>query len=82
MNTRLFCLVSLMLFLSIGIAACGGGDTEVEVIPEPEVVEPEFTSEPVEEIVPESEPEPVVETVDVPTLVWLQKWFDQVTKMV
>ena len=58
------CFLSSALFLLIFITACSGDDTEVEVIPEPEVVE----SESVEEIQPEPKPEPVVETIYVPTL--------------
>lgn len=40
-----------VLLLLIVTAACSGGDTEVEVIPEPEIVEPEL----VEEVIPEPE---------------------------
>ena len=56
--------LGLILLVLIGIAACGGGDMEVEVVSEPEVIEPES----VEEVIPEPIPEPVVETVYVPTL--------------
>lgn len=58
-------LIPLLLVL-ICITACSGGDTEVEVIPEPEVVVSE--PEPVEQPVQRPEPEPVVEIVYVPTL--------------
>ena len=47
--------IIVLFFLVLFMAACGG-DTEIEVIPEPEVVEPE--PEPVEEAIPEPEPEP------------------------
>ena len=63
MGTRIFCFLSLILFVIIGTAACSGDDTGVEVMFDPEIeVTPE--PEPVEEVIPE----PVVETVDVPTL--------------
>ena len=62
MRNSLFCLV--LLLVVIGMTACSGDDMGVEVIPEPEVVEPES----VEEVIPEPIPEPVVETVYVPTL--------------
>ena len=54
------------MLVVIGMAACGGDDTGVEVIPEPEV---EVTPEP-EMMEPELIPisDPVVETVYVPTL--------------
>ena len=49
------------------MAACSGDDTGIEVILEPEMeVIPE--PEPMEEVIPEPELEPVVETIDVPTL--------------
>lgn len=54
----------MLLLVIIGMASCSGDDTGIEVIPEQEIVEPET----VEEVVPEPEPEPVVETVYVPTL--------------
>ena len=51
------------MLVVIGMAACSGDDTGVEVMFEPEIeVTPE--PKPVEEVIPE----PVVETVDVPTL--------------
>ena len=63
MRNSLFCLV--LLLVVIGMVACSGDDTEVEVILEPKI---EVTPEPVEEVIPEPIPEPVVETVYVPTL--------------
>ena len=49
--------ILILLLVVIGMAACSGDDTGVEVILEPEVeVTPE--PEPVEEVIPEPEPEP------------------------
>ena len=46
--------ILVLLLVVIGMAACSGDDTGVEVILEPEV---EVTPEPVEEVIPEPEPE-------------------------
>ena len=55
--------ILVLLLVVIGMAACSGDDTGIEVILEPEIeVTPE--PEPVEEVIPE----PVVEIVYVPTL--------------
>ena len=45
------CFLSWILLVVIGMAACSGGDTEVEVTQEPE---------PVEDVIPEPTPEPEV----------------------
>lgn len=46
--------ILVVLFVVLGMTSCSGDDTEVEVIPEQKVVEPE----PSEEVMPEPEPTP------------------------
>ena len=46
--------ILILLLVVIGMAACSGDNTGVEVIPEPGI---EITPEPIEEVIPEEEPE-------------------------
>ena len=71
--------ILVLLLVLIAITACGGSDTEVEVIPEPEVVEPESVEEVIPEPTPEPmpDPEPEPEVNEVGPFDFLETWADK-----